>query len=85
MNFLYQLFYNKKIFLFNIKKIYFFFYFLFLDVKIPGRSRLINKSKSMYSVTSDGFLIPIRLFLSYSFGHFDDFIIIASMLKRETT
>ena len=44
---------------------------------------MIGKSKNSYYLNQKGFLDPVRLFLQYSFGHFDDFVIIASLLKRE--
>ena len=50
-----------------------------------GTSNLIKNSKYIYISDKNNFIKPAKLYIDNSFGYFDDFCMIASILKIETS
>ncbi|EAR82350.2 transmembrane protein, putative (macronuclear) [Tetrahymena thermophila SB210] len=50
-----------------------------------GTSKYIKGSIKSYYSDKNGFIYPIKTFLDHSFGHFDDFCLLSSVLKVTTS
>ncbi|KAL4426329.1 hypothetical protein ABPG74_011481 [Tetrahymena malaccensis] len=50
-----------------------------------GTSKYIKGSIKSYYSDKKGFIYPIKIFLDHSFGHFDDFCLLSSVLKVTTS
>ncbi|KAL4463680.1 hypothetical protein ABPG72_009030 [Tetrahymena utriculariae] len=50
-----------------------------------GTSKYIKGSIRSYYSDKKGFIYPIKIFLDHSFGHFDDFCLLSSVLKVTTS
>lgn len=67
--------------------IYFNNYFITSFVLFPrnGHSKLIKGNLNTFCCDKSGHIYPVKIYLDHSFGHFDDFCLLASILKVPTS
>lgn len=77
-------FHQKISLIFTVFQIYFIWYLAYkyeLFYNRKGKSQYVKSSIKSYCSDKLGFIYPVKIFLDHSFGHFDDFCLLASILK----